>query len=116
MPIKISVEDRVLGIPVYDKNGNLITSALVWENLLKDQDYKRVGSDEVRGFWISTVWLGLDHNFIQGGPPLYFETMIFPKGSMSELYCNRHASLKEAEEQHKLIVFHLKNGGKIEDL
>ena len=28
------------------------------------------------GFWISTVWLGLDHDFTGKGPPLIFETMV----------------------------------------
>ena len=26
---------------------------------------------------VSTVWLGLDHNYLGDGPPLIFETMVF---------------------------------------
>lgn len=29
------------------------------------------------GKWVSTVFLGLDHNFSDKGPPLLFETMVF---------------------------------------
>lgn len=34
-----------------------------------------VGKTSVNGFVISTVFLGIDYGF--GGPPLWFETMIF---------------------------------------
>jgi len=27
--------------------------------------------------WVSTVFLGLDHNFSSKGPPVVFETMVF---------------------------------------
>lgn len=29
-------------------------------------------------YWVSTVFLGLDHNFYDDGPPILFETMTFP--------------------------------------
>lgn len=29
------------------------------------------------GYWVSTVFLGLDHNFSGNGPPMLFETMAF---------------------------------------
>lgn len=28
------------------------------------------------GFWVSTIFLGIDHNFGRGGRPLIFETMV----------------------------------------
>jgi hypothetical protein len=34
----------------------------------------RTGNDTK---WVSTVFLGLDHHFLWGGPPLVFETMAF---------------------------------------
>jgi hypothetical protein len=44
-----------------------------------------VGLTEMKAFGerleISTVWLGIDHSFGDGGPPLIFETMIFGRDS-----------------------------------
>ena len=37
---------------------------------------RHIGLDTINGKKISTVFLGLDHNFGEG-PPLVFETMVF---------------------------------------
>jgi len=62
---------------------------LQWAKLHSDPDYKRVARDELPdGSYLSTVWLGLDHNFGFGGPPLFFETMRFA-GDESEIHLTR---------------------------
>lgn len=44
------------------------------------EDSNRVVRQDVVGtVLISTVFLGLDHNFTGQGPPLLFETMVFRK-------------------------------------
>lgn len=50
---------------------------------------------------ISTVFLGIDHNFF-GGKPLLFETMIF--GGTAEEYCNRYSDYDEAIKGHDEAV------------
>ena len=56
------------------------------------------------GRFVSTVFLGIDHNF-GAGKPLLFETMVFPsKGGYGELDVDRYSSYKEAEKGHKLMV------------
>ena len=50
---------------------------------------------------VSTVFLGLDHNFA-GGIPILFETMIF--GGEHDQYQERYATWDEAEEGHKKAV------------
>lgn len=60
----------------YDRQGNPITYEEFGE-LLADPDYKRVEATEIGPYWVSTVWLGLDHQWMAGGPPLIFETMVF---------------------------------------
>jgi hypothetical protein len=50
---------------------------------------------------VSTVFLGLDHNFGEGGAPLLFETMVF--GLPGE-DCRRYSTWAEAEEGHARIV------------
>ena len=38
---------------------------------------RHVGSNLINGARISTVFLGMDHNWNEGGEPILFETMIF---------------------------------------
>lgn len=87
-----------------------------WSRLLEIREYAVVAWDEVgAGIKVSTVWLGLDHNFF-GGPPLIFETMVFtlryepyvmPGGDEYwwdgvEQY--RYSTLAEAEAGHAKIL------------
>jgi hypothetical protein len=50
---------------------------------------------------ISTVFLGLDHNF-GDGPPLLFETMTFTDGEDND--CERCSTWLQAEAQHERFV------------
>jgi len=47
---------------------------------------------------VSTVFLGIDHNFL-GGSPLLFETMIF--GGEHDQYQDRCSTYEEALKMHK---------------
>jgi hypothetical protein len=49
-------------------------AVLVWAEM-KEHDTPVAQSDFPDGSLLSTIWLGLDHNF--GGRPLFFETMYF---------------------------------------
>lgn len=81
-----------------------------------DTDSKHVASDILEDKWVSTVWLGLDHNLNDKGDPLIFETMIFDhsdgKTDMSDIYCERYSTWQEAEEGHKKALEWVKNGCK----
>lgn len=59
-------------IPIYD----LLTWARSYEHM-----NRRVKRTHVRGYDISTIFLGLDHNH-WGGPPILFETLVFGKGEL----------------------------------
>lgn len=48
---------------------------LEWARWFEDAD-RRVFETHVGPYWVSTVFLGLDHSFGHG-PPVLFETMIF---------------------------------------
>lgn len=65
---------------------------------------KHVGNDIIGDYHISTVWLGLDHNFL-GGKPLVFETMVFehPRDSC-DIYMERYSTWDEAVEGHKTAI------------
>ena len=67
-------------------------------------DRKVARTDFPNGMWVSTVFLGLDHNHWGRGPPLLFETMIFGAKDGSE-YQERCSTWEEAEEMHKRAVY-----------
>ena len=47
-----------------------------WGRQFTDAD-RRVALTETDKYMVSTVFLGSDHSFGFGGPPIVFETMIF---------------------------------------
>ena len=59
---------------------------------------RHVANDRLGEAQISTVFLGIDHNF-GGGRPILFETMIF--GGEHDGYQERYHTWKEAEKGHK---------------
>ena len=88
----------------YDKDGQPMTLE-EWGKKLEDKDYKIIRQDTLpNGKWVSTVWLGLDHQFGEGAP-LIFETMVSQeKGGRQEEDTERYSTLEEAREGHKKMV------------
>lgn len=79
--------------------------ALKWARWFETAD-RKVALTEVGPHTISTVFLGLDHNFMGKGPPLLFETMVFSDGEATD-YMTRSSSWLEAEGQHhKAVAFY----------
>lgn len=86
--------DELSPLGYYDRSGNVI-SFRDWARLkawdeTRQREYTRVAQTTVGDYWISTVWIGLNHNF-GDGPPLIFETMVFNKSfpdqpPLSELF------------------------------
>ena len=60
---------------------------------------KIVGQDHVGNTWVSTVFLGLNHQYGDHGPPLLFETMVFRNDSGEEMW--RYSTYEEALKGHK---------------
>lgn len=58
----------------YDLDGNELT--IEQYAALGDRP-QHIGNTNTRKFHISTVWLGINHNWDREGPPLIFETMVF---------------------------------------
>jgi hypothetical protein len=56
--------------------------------------------------WVSTVFLGLDHNYFDDGPPLLFETMVF--GGPLEGQCDRYSTRAEALAGHQAMCRQVK--------
>lgn len=61
-----------------------------------------VRQDHIGPLFVSTVFLGLDHDFTGKGPPLVFETMIFDGND--DAYQTRCATWHEAEFMHEAAL------------
>ncbi len=75
------------------------------KNRIVKQEYVTYENNE---YFVSTVDLGLNHQFGEG-EPLYYETMIFLKDNYCDLYCDRYATREEALKGHNVIIEAFKN-------
>ncbi len=88
---------------------------MTWANQLEElwkEGRKHVGHIVIDGLRISTVWLGLNHNFLNIGKPLLFETMIFDDDGdcgWDYHYQERYTTWDEAVEGHKTAIEWVKN-------
>lgn len=95
----------------YDRDGKPLT-ALQWAKLFEKRDpaYYVVRQTTVADtFWISTVWLGLDHSYVPHEPPLIFETIVSwcnrtADEGLPDLDMERYSTLKEARAGHLRFV------------
>ena len=91
---------------ILDKNHNLVeTDLITWAKFFRS--FERIVKQEnlSSGVEISTVFLGLDHNWGEGDP-LLFETMIFGGDRNGKRWLWH--TWEEAEKEHKKIVDELK--------
>lgn len=112
-----------------DEQGFPTTEYYQW---LDNPENKIVVQETVNSYFVSTVFLGMDHGFDPEGPPVVYETMIFPHredGKLIERDRWRYATRDEALAGHAhackvaqgygggLDVEEIKRGAKIiEDL
>lgn len=98
------MEDHLKTTGKYILNGKIPqeeTDLITWAKWMEKAD-KRVNLTILpNGDQISTVFLGIDHNYF-GGPPLLFETMIF--GGEHDGYQERYSTLEQAEEGHQRAI------------
>ena len=80
------------------KEANSINEWLKWNRTSN----RRVALNEIDDITISTVFLGIDHNYNTNGLPILFETMIF--GGSHDEECFRCSTLEEAKEYHKRAI------------
>lgn len=74
----------------------------VWAHWFENDANRRVAYTEINSeVTVSTVFLGLDHNF-GGGPPVLFETMIFGGPKDEEMW--RYSTWDDAITNHEMIV------------
>jgi hypothetical protein len=89
----------------YYKDGTPIEgpdACLVWARLFEG-DYREVAKTRLwNGVFVSTVFLGLDHNWGEG-PPLIFETMVFDSSRKYEPQ-ERYSTEEQARAGHARFV------------
>ena len=86
----------------YNREGKTITLD-EWATLMSQDEVKRVAYTEVdEGCYVSTVWLGMDHNWTEDGPPIIFETMIL--GGRYDQEQIRYSTEEQAVVGHARMV------------
>lgn len=108
-------DDYLLGLYILvGKAPVRVKDTLEWARWLGQFD-RHVAKTDVDECWVSTVFLGLDHNHSRRGPPLLFETMAFGPLQPSEhfggrLYrpeicsMDRYSTWDQAAAGHEKIV------------
>ncbi len=61
------------------------------------------------GVFVSTVFLGMDHNLFGGGEPILYETMVF--GGLLDSEMERYATKEQAQVGHESMVNLVKGVG-----
>ncbi len=90
--------------PVKEKD--LLTWARRFEKANRQVAYDVFPSNN-ENIRVSTVFLGIDHNFSGTGKPILFETMIF--GGKHDGYQERYSTWKEAVKGHTKALEKLKD-------
>jgi hypothetical protein len=89
-----------------DGNPQLEPDLFTWAAWFEDAN-RILARSEVGDNKVSTVFLGLDYGF-GGGPPVLWETMVFPECDICERYSSKEAALKG----HEAIIQKLKEEDK----
>ena len=73
---------------------------MTWAKWYETVDSRHVARETVEGADISTVFLGLNHQY-GDGPPMLFETLVF--GGPLDQEMDRCSTWAEAEEMHRAM-------------
>jgi hypothetical protein len=94
----------------FDRQGQPIDAEAA-NRLLGDMAYSRIARTEITSasdsnieFDVSTVWLGVNYNFTNDGPPIIFETMVFGGDESQDQMQWRWSTEEEARAGHAQVV------------
>lgn len=92
----------------FRRDGTPYANVIEWAMDFEKTEDRIIGRTELpNGLVVSTVWLGINYNFTDSGPPIIFETMVF--GLPTSEYVERYATEEEARVGHKLAVAKFQN-------
>lgn len=104
----------------YDMDGNSISFEKCGElwDLKCEKKYGIIKQERFGNLYISTVWLGIDHNFVsfirenpEESKPILFETMVFSDDEKHDVYMERYSTKEEALQGHNRVMEILKKEG-----
>lgn len=87
-----------------DGNARVENDLMTWAAWMERGDRHLAVTRTPDGTRISTVFLGLDHNFGLEGSPILWETMVFDTDGPWQSYQDRYATRDEAKRGHDAIV------------
>lgn len=96
-----------LGHYILDGDGNHVECSLMeWAEWMENPANRVVQQNNTPNYMVSTVFLGLNHSWSDEGPPILFETMVFPRTEDSDVnwaeqFCWRYATVAEAKIGHQ---------------
>lgn len=102
----------VMSTRYYDREGNSLESE-AWVLLYERMDYRCIRSSNIgAAYRASTLWLGIDHNLFEAGPPLIFATFLLcrpdpghaPHWTRLEAYTTRYTTERRARDGHDAMV------------
>jgi hypothetical protein len=95
-----------LGAYVLDKDNKPVLAKTRREyiDLIDNADKRQVAVTKIESHdvTVSTVFLVINHNFVKGGKPILWETMVF--GGKLEGYMDRYMSYEDAVKGHEEVV------------
>jgi hypothetical protein len=97
------------GYYILDENGNPVFTRDViewakWSFGEEGDQHRRVGRDKIGDAEISTVFLGIDHNWSGRGGPVLWETMIFEDKNFEDYQTRCSGNKEQAEAMHEKAV------------
>ncbi len=90
----------------------VVATLLEWGQWFENFDNRIVEQTMVDDVKVSTMFLGIDHNFALTGRPLLFETMIF--GGEHDQYQIRCATYDEAKIMHTRALWLVRGAEEME--
>lgn len=100
---------------ILDENRKLIkTDLITWGKWLQTCKDRIVKQEMVGDSKVSTVFLGIDHNF-NDGPPILWETMVFG-GKLDQEQDRCSGNWEQAEAMHQQMVAKVKHNQPTEEL
>lgn len=105
----MTARDKMMKHAYLDGHKVITTSDLLeYARAFETQD-RVVAFDKIGDLRVSTVFLGLNHQFFEG-PPLWFETMVFSPELEGNEPLWRYSTWEEAETGHRAVVAKVKAG------
>jgi hypothetical protein len=90
---------------VLDEDGNVRREPdlMIWGRWIESAKNRIVKQEMIGDVRVSTVFLGLDHSFVDDEPPILWETMVFG-GSHDHDMDRCSGTLEQAEAMHEKMV------------